>query len=90
MPASTLDKTFELHTAKVIGTASYLAPEVMSFQITAKLDSFSFGVVLLEVLTGNILNVGQIIFLIKINCFDISSYLNDILTSYLFIMFVYY
>ncbi|KAK7090371.1 interleukin-1 receptor-associated kinase 4-like [Littorina saxatilis] len=36
----------------VIGTPAYLAPEAINFDISTKLDSYSFGVVLLEVITG--------------------------------------
>jgi interleukin-1 receptor-associated kinase 4 len=36
----------------VIGTPAYLAPEATTFDISTKLDSYSFGVVLLEVITG--------------------------------------
>ena len=36
----------------IIGTPVYLAPEAYSFEISTKLDSYSFGVVLLEVITG--------------------------------------
>ncbi|CAL1545778.1 unnamed protein product [Lymnaea stagnalis] len=36
----------------VIGTQAYLAPEAFSFVIHPGLDCFSFGVVLLEILTG--------------------------------------
>lgn len=39
-------------TALVIGTSAYMAPEAVRFDISAKLDSFAFGVVLLELLTG--------------------------------------
>lgn len=36
----------------VIGTPAYLAPEAYSFDVSTKLDAYSFGVVLLEVITG--------------------------------------
>ncbi|KAL8612356.1 hypothetical protein ACOMHN_020175 [Nucella lapillus] len=36
----------------VIGTPAYLAPEAIRFDVSTKLDSYSFGVVLLEVITG--------------------------------------
>ncbi|XP_061183840.1 interleukin-1 receptor-associated kinase 4-like [Saccostrea echinata] len=39
-------------TKLVIGTSAYMAPEAIRFDISAKLDSFAFGVVLLEILTG--------------------------------------
>ena len=40
------------NTTLVIGTSAYMAPEAIRFDISAKLDSFAFGVVLLEILTG--------------------------------------
>lgn len=36
----------------VIGTPAYLAPEAITFDVSTKLDAYSFGVVLLEVITG--------------------------------------
>uniref|UniRef100_A0ACD5TEU1 Uncharacterized protein n=1 Tax=Avena sativa TaxID=4498 RepID=A0ACD5TEU1_AVESA len=40
-------------TARVVGTVGYLAPEYQAtFQLTNKSDVFSFGVVLLEIVTG--------------------------------------
>lgn len=39
-------------TANVMGTSGYLAPEYLRGDITVKLDTYSFGVVMLEVLTG--------------------------------------
>ncbi|XP_050389925.1 interleukin-1 receptor-associated kinase 4 [Patella vulgata] len=39
-------------TSVVIGTSAYLAPEAIQGDVSTKLDSFSFGVVLLELLTG--------------------------------------
>lgn len=39
-------------TLQVIGTSAYMAPEAIRFDVSAKLDSFAFGVVLLEILTG--------------------------------------
>ncbi|CAG5134061.1 unnamed protein product [Candidula unifasciata] len=41
-----------MKTSVVIGTAAYLAPEAISFHIHPSLDSYSFGVVILEILTG--------------------------------------
>lgn len=52
VPKSTVNKTIEMQVSKVIGTAAYLAPEAITFAVNPKLDSFSFGVILLEVLTG--------------------------------------
>lgn len=39
-------------TANVMGTSGYLAPEYLRGDITVKLDTYSFGVVMFEVLTG--------------------------------------
>ncbi|CAJ1056274.1 interleukin-1 receptor-associated kinase 4 [Xyrichtys novacula] len=39
-------------TERVVGTRAYMAPEAMRGEITAKSDVFSFGVVLLEILSG--------------------------------------
>ncbi|XP_033760967.1 interleukin-1 receptor-associated kinase 4-like [Pecten maximus] len=44
--------TTAVETMQVIGTSAYMAPEAIRFDVSAKLDSFAFGVVLLEVLTG--------------------------------------
>ncbi|OWF56124.1 Interleukin-1 receptor-associated kinase 4 [Mizuhopecten yessoensis] len=44
--------TTAMETMQVIGTSAYMAPEAIRFDVSAKLDSFAFGVVLLEVLTG--------------------------------------
>lgn len=45
------DRT-SIFTNIVTGTAAYLAPEAYYHDISVKLDSYSFGVVLLELLTG--------------------------------------
>ncbi|XP_013418258.1 interleukin-1 receptor-associated kinase 4-like [Lingula anatina] len=39
-------------TTTVIGTSAYMAPEAVKFDISIKLDTFSYGVVLLELLSG--------------------------------------
>ncbi|XP_062523945.1 interleukin-1 receptor-associated kinase 4-like [Corticium candelabrum] len=39
-------------TTNVMGTSGYLAPEYLRGEITIKLDTYSFGVVVFEVLTG--------------------------------------
>ncbi|XP_019855710.1 PREDICTED: interleukin-1 receptor-associated kinase 4-like isoform X2 [Amphimedon queenslandica] len=39
-------------TARIVGTSGYIAPEYYRGVITTKLDTYSFGVVLLEILTG--------------------------------------
>ena len=44
--------TFVAETSKVIGTSAYLAPEAYHFDVSTKLDSYSFGIIILEVLTG--------------------------------------
>lgn len=44
--------TTAMETMQVIGTSAYMAPEAIRFDVSAKLDSFAFGVVLLEILTG--------------------------------------
>lgn len=41
-----------LQTERIVGTTAYMAPEALRGEITAKSDVFSFGVVLLEVLSG--------------------------------------
>ena len=41
-----------LITQTVVGTSAYMAPEAVRGEVTVKLDVFSFGVVLLELLTG--------------------------------------
>ncbi|BFZ00215.1 hypothetical protein BsWGS_03254 [Bradybaena similaris] len=53
--ARVLPKGMESHimkTSVVIGTVAYLAPEAASFHVHPSLDSYSFGVVILEILTG--------------------------------------
>ncbi|XP_064605167.1 interleukin-1 receptor-associated kinase 4-like [Liolophura sinensis] len=42
----------QAETSILIGTSAYLAPEAHNFDVSAKLDSFSFGVVILELITG--------------------------------------
>ncbi|XP_072341319.1 interleukin-1 receptor-associated kinase 4-like isoform X3 [Scyliorhinus torazame] len=39
-------------TEKIVGTTAYMAPEAMRGEITSKSDVFSFGIVLLEIITG--------------------------------------
>ena len=39
-------------TQPVIGTSAYMAPETFRVEVSVKLDSFAFGVVLVELLTG--------------------------------------
>lgn len=39
-------------TSIVIGTSAYMSPEAFRGDISVKLDVFSFGIVLLELLTG--------------------------------------
>lgn len=40
------------HTANVIGTGVYMAPEAFRGDVSVKLDVFAFGIVLLELVTG--------------------------------------
>uniref|UniRef100_A0A0B7AD20 non-specific serine/threonine protein kinase n=1 Tax=Arion vulgaris TaxID=1028688 RepID=A0A0B7AD20_9EUPU len=44
--------TLIMQASAVIGTRPYMAPEALSFVIHPSMDSFSFGVVILEILTG--------------------------------------
>ncbi|KAM4670742.1 interleukin-1 receptor-associated kinase 4 isoform 1-T1 [Amazona ochrocephala] len=44
--------TRTIMTERVVGTAAYMAPEALRGEITPKSDIFSFGVVLLEIITG--------------------------------------
>ncbi|XP_041071882.1 interleukin-1 receptor-associated kinase 4 isoform X1 [Carcharodon carcharias] len=39
-------------TEKIVGTTAYMAPEAMRGEITSKSDVFSFGIVLLEIISG--------------------------------------
>uniref|UniRef100_A0A8D0GTZ5 Protein kinase domain-containing protein n=1 Tax=Sphenodon punctatus TaxID=8508 RepID=A0A8D0GTZ5_SPHPU len=39
-------------TDRIVGTAAYMAPEALRGEITPKSDIFSFGVVLLEIISG--------------------------------------
>ncbi|XP_030071861.1 interleukin-1 receptor-associated kinase 4 isoform X2 [Microcaecilia unicolor] len=39
-------------TERIVGTTAYMAPEALRGEITIKSDIFSFGVVLLEIITG--------------------------------------
>ncbi|CAH1783278.1 unnamed protein product [Owenia fusiformis] len=47
-----VDGKTSLKTEMVIGTNVYMAPEAWDFKISEKLDSYAFGVILLEILTG--------------------------------------
>jgi interleukin-1 receptor-associated kinase 4 len=70
-------------TKLVIGTSAYMAPEAPRFDISAKLDSFAFGVVLLELLTGlppldSDRSESDLLSYIQENCDDdISDYLDE-------------
>ncbi|XP_019934750.2 interleukin-1 receptor-associated kinase 4 [Paralichthys olivaceus] len=46
------DKLTTMMTDRVVGTRAYMAPEALRGEITPKSDVFSFGVVLLEILSG--------------------------------------
>nr|BBE08133.1 serine/threonine-protein kinase tube-like [Plautia stali] len=41
-----------MYTSTVVGTSAYMAPEAFKGEISAKGDVFSFGVVILEIITG--------------------------------------
>ncbi|XP_029697361.1 interleukin-1 receptor-associated kinase 4 isoform X3 [Takifugu rubripes] len=41
-----------MKTERIVGTCAYMAPEALRGQVTPKSDIFSFGVVLLEILSG--------------------------------------
>eukprot|EP00092_Neocalanus_flemingeri_P030027 GFUD01032601.1.p1 GENE.GFUD01032601.1~~GFUD01032601.1.p1 ORF type:complete len:521 (-),score=145.69 GFUD01032601.1:60-1622(-) len=45
-------RTSTVLTQTVVGTSAYMAPEAVRGEVTVKLDVFSFGVVILELLTG--------------------------------------
>jgi len=45
-------RTSTIMTQTVVGTSAYMAPEAVRGEVTVKLDVFSFGVVILELLTG--------------------------------------
>ncbi|XP_028666572.1 interleukin-1 receptor-associated kinase 4 [Erpetoichthys calabaricus] len=44
--------TSTVFTEKVVGSTAYMAPEALRGEVTAKSDFFSFGVVLLEIISG--------------------------------------
>lgn len=44
--------TMPMSTSVVIGTSAYLAPEAMNFDVSTKLDSYSFGIIILEIMTA--------------------------------------
>lgn len=50
--ASSRHSSSTVMTSRVVGTSAYMAPEALRGQITPKSDLFSFGVVLLEILSG--------------------------------------
>ncbi|XP_072291856.1 interleukin-1 receptor-associated kinase 4 [Eucyclogobius newberryi] len=50
--ASSKHSSSTVMTGRVVGTSAYMAPEALRGQITPKSDIFSFGVVLLEILSG--------------------------------------
>lgn len=49
---STVNTSTTVVTSTVIGTSVYMAPEAFRGDVSVKIDTFSYGVVLLELLTG--------------------------------------
>ena len=45
-------RTSTIMTHTVVGTSAYMAPEAVRGEVTVKLEVFSFGVVILELITG--------------------------------------
>lgn len=50
--ASAKHSSTTVMTGRIVGTSAYMAPEALRGEITPKSDIFSFGVVLLEILSG--------------------------------------